>query len=58
MELVKEKLEGVIVIMLVVLELEGKLKVGGINIVDILDVPEGVPQLIPCTQQRGGWSNT
>ena len=22
------------------------------------DVPEGVPQLIPCTQQRGAWLNT
>ena len=21
-------------------------------------VPEGVPQLMPCTQQRGAWLNT
>ncbi len=28
------------------------------GIVDIIDVPEGVPQLIPCTQQRGAWLNT
>jgi len=26
-------------------------------ITSVADVPEGVPQLIPCTQQRGAWLN-
>jgi hypothetical protein len=28
------------------------------GITGVADVPEGVPQLIPCTQQRGAWLNT
>jgi hypothetical protein len=39
------------VVLVVELKLEGE--VGG-----IVDVPEGVPQLIPCTQQREDWLNT
>jgi len=27
-------------------------------ITGVADIPEGVPQLIPCTQQRGAWLNT
>ena len=28
------------------------------GIIGVVYVPEGVPQLIPCTQQRGAWLNT
>ena len=28
-----------------------------VDVITGIDVPEGVPQLIPCTQQRGAWLN-
>jgi hypothetical protein len=51
------ELARTLVDVIIVLVVKGaEREVGGI--VDIIDVPEGVPQLIPCTQQRGAWLNT